>query len=104
MAVVRASADGIVIAVRLTPKGARDSLDGHARLSDGSDVLQVRVRAPPAENAANKALIVLLAKVLRVPKSSVTIVAGRSARIKRVKVVGDARSLSERIERWSDTS
>jgi len=42
-----AAADGIVIAVRLTPKGGRDALDGMARLSDGQMVLKARVRAAP---------------------------------------------------------
>jgi uncharacterized protein len=103
MAFYRVVPGGIAIAVRLTPKGGRDSIDGSGRLSDGSEVLQVRVRAVPAEEAANRALIAILAKSLHVAKSSVTIVSGRSARVKQVRIAGDSRLLAEGIERWSDT-
>ena len=37
--------DGIILAVRLTPKGGRDAIDGTETLSDGRAVLRVRVRA-----------------------------------------------------------
>ena len=48
-----ASPSGIVIAVRLTPKGGRDSIDGIDALSDGRSVLKARVRALPSEGEAN---------------------------------------------------
>src|ERR1044072_3767782 len=56
--------DGIVLAVRLTPKGGRDAIDGIATLSDGNTVLKVRVRAAPFEGEANAALGRVLAKAL----------------------------------------
>ena len=37
------SPDGIVLAVRLTPKGGRDAIDGIATLSDGNTVLKVQI-------------------------------------------------------------
>ena len=37
--------DGVSVAVRLTPKGGRDAIDGIETLSDGRAVLNVRVRA-----------------------------------------------------------
>jgi uncharacterized protein len=103
MAFYRVAPDGIVITVRLTPKGGRDAVEGPARLSDGSEVLRIRVGAPPADDAANMALVALLAGGLRVPKSTVTIVSGRHGRLKQVKVAGDSRSLSEGIEQWSSS-
>jgi uncharacterized protein YggU (UPF0235/DUF167 family) len=67
MACYRAVAGGVVIAVRLTPKAARETIDGIGRLSDGREVLIARVRTPPADGAANAALVMLLAKALKVP-------------------------------------
>jgi len=55
----------------------------------GQRVLKVAVAAPPVDGAANQALIALLAKRLTIPKSSVSLVAGASARIKRLAVAGD---------------
>ena len=86
-----AAPDGVVIAVRLTPKGGRDSIDGIETMSDGRAVLKARVRAAPHEGAANEALAALLAKSLGVPPRSVEIVGGATSRIKRVHVVGEAR-------------
>jgi uncharacterized protein YggU (UPF0235/DUF167 family) len=37
-----------MLAVRLTPRGGRDAIDGIEQLSDGRRVLKVRVRAAAA--------------------------------------------------------
>ena len=66
-------------------------------LSDGSAVVQARVRAPPADGAANAALVRLLATALRVPKSAIEIVAGHSNRLKQVRIAGEPDDLVERI-------
>ena len=93
------SPDGIVLAVRLTPKGGRDAIDGIATLSDGNTVLKVRVRAAPFEGEANAAMGRVLAKALGVPPTRVEIVGGATSRIKRVKVSGDAAALGAALEK-----
>jgi uncharacterized protein len=51
----------------------------------------VRVAAAPADGAANDEVIKLLAKSLGVPKSSVKLVSGQTARLKRVELpLGEA--------------
>src|SRR5229473_532109 len=89
-----ASADGVTLAVRLTPKGGRDAIDGIERLADGRTVLKVRVRAAASEGEANAALIKLLAKTLGVAPRDVSLVAGATARLKRVKVGGAGATLA----------
>ena len=91
--------DGIVLAVRLTPKGGRDAIDGIATLSDGNTVLKVRVRAAPFEGEANAAMGRVLAKALGVPPTRVEIVGGATSRIKRVKVYGNAAALGAALEK-----
>lgn len=93
------SADGIVLSVRLTPKGGRDALDGIEVMADGRAVLKARVRAAPVEGEANAALGRLLAKQLGVPPSHVEIAAGANARIKRVAISGDPQKLAAALER-----
>ena len=85
----RAEAAGLSIVVRLTPKGGRDAIDGVEHLADGRTALKVRVRAAPSDGEANAALVEVIAKALRVPARQVSLVAGASARIKRVQVAGD---------------
>jgi hypothetical protein len=90
---------GVVVTVRLTPKGGRDAVDGIETLSDGSAVLKVRVRAIPSDGAANAALGRVLAKALSVPPRDVEIISGHSSRIKRVKMSGEATALIVALEK-----
>jgi uncharacterized protein (TIGR00251 family) len=94
-----AAADGIVLTVRLTPKGGRDSIDGIEETSDGRPVLKVRVRAAPSDGDANDALVRLIAKTVGVPPRAVNLVTGHTARLKRLKIDGSAIALAEALER-----
>jgi uncharacterized protein len=54
----------------------------------------------PVEGAANPALIAFLAEALRLRKSDIAIVAGESARVKRLDIAGDPAVLGERVSAW----
>jgi uncharacterized protein len=94
-----AAAGGLVVCVRVTPKGGRDALDGVAPLSDGRTALKARVRAAPSDGAANAALVRLIAEAAGVPAGSVAIVGGAAARIKRLKIAGDAATIAGALQR-----
>jgi hypothetical protein len=96
----RSEEAGIVLAVRLTPRGGRDAVEGIGALADGREVVLARVRAAPTEGEANRALVALLAKALGVAKSAVTIAAGQAARRKEVRIAGDPAALAARVEAW----
>lgn len=93
----RLDREGLVLAVRLTPKSAKDAVDGLGTLSDGRLVVLARVRAVPEKGAANAALEALLAKALGVGKSLVSVEGGATARLKQVRVSGDAADIAERV-------
>ena len=76
------------IAVRLTPRGGRDAVDGWGEDADGRPLLKVRVSAPPVDGEANAALLKLIAKILGTPRSSVRIASGEGARVKILAVDG----------------
>ena len=95
----RATADGVVVACRLTPKGGRDAIDGVATLADGASVLLVRVRAAPEDGKANEALRRLIAETLGVAASKARLLAGAKSRLKQVAVTGEAEALAERLGR-----
>ena len=94
-----AAAGGVTLAVRLTPKGGRDAIDGIERMADGRAVLKVRVAAPPSEGEANDALIRLIAKGLGVPPRDVGLAAGATARVKRLTIAGDPGRLIGALEK-----
>jgi uncharacterized protein (TIGR00251 family) len=93
----RISTKGVSIALRVTPRGGRDGVDGIEQLSDGRSVLKVRVRAIADGGEANRAVLVLLAKSLGVPKASVSLLSGATSRLKQVAVEGDPARLTEAL-------
>jgi uncharacterized protein len=95
----RAGPHGLALAVRVTPKGGRDALDGIAELSDGTCVLKVRVRAAASEGEANAALIRVVAAALAVPARAVVLVAGGRGRLKRLQIGGEGAALAAALER-----
>jgi uncharacterized protein YggU (UPF0235/DUF167 family) len=71
------------LAVRLTPGGGADLIEG---VADG--VLRTRVAARPVDGAANDALLRLLADALGVPRSRVSLRSGARSRVKVIEVDG----------------
>ncbi len=93
------AADGIILTVRLTPKGGRDAIDGIEATSDGRPVLKARVRVAPSDGEANDALVRLIANALGVPPRAVELIAGPTARLKRLKIHGSVIVLAGALER-----
>jgi uncharacterized protein len=94
-----AAVDGVVLAVRVVPKGGRDAVEGFEQMADGRMVVKARVRAAASGGEANFALTRLIARTLDVPPSRVTLLAGASARIKRLKIQGDAGALAGALQK-----
>jgi uncharacterized protein (TIGR00251 family) len=90
--------DHLRLAVRLTPNGGRDAIDGIEADGEGETFLKARVTAVPEKGKANKALILLIAKSVRIPKSSVSLVSGETARKKILRIDGDPEDLVKKLE------
>jgi uncharacterized protein (TIGR00251 family) len=95
----RYSTQGISVALRVTPRGGRDDIDGIETLADGRAVVKVRVCAVADGGQANRAVTELLAKALGVPKGKVRILSGATSRLKQVAVDGDSAKLGEALRR-----
>ena len=89
---------GLVLTLRVTPNAGRDRIEGVELRADGSAVLRVRVQAVPDKGKANAAVIALLGKALGVPKRSVSLVSGETARLKVVAVAGEPSALAAAVE------
>jgi uncharacterized protein len=88
---------GVEVRVRVTPRGGGDALDGIDTLSDGRQVLNVRVRSAPENGAANEGVRRLLSRALGRPASAVGLTAGATARVKVFKVAGEAEALGSTL-------
>ena len=71
------------IKIKLAPRSSRNEILG--REGDG---YKVKVTSPPVEGMANKALVALLAEKLGVPKRDIEITAGKTSRMKTVRIHG----------------
>jgi uncharacterized protein (TIGR00251 family) len=81
-----------MILIRDTPQGATFSVKVHPRAKKNAIVgevggaLKVALTAPPVEGKANEACIRFLSEMLDVPRSSITIAAGETSRLKVIRV------------------
>lgn len=82
------------LAVRVTPRAARDAVAGF----DSEGTLLVRVTAPPADGAANAAVTKLLARALGLPSRDVVLAGGATSRQKRFEVPLPEDEVRRRLE------
>lgn len=90
--------DHLVLAVRLTPNGGRDQIDGIEPDAEGKAWLKARVSVVPEKGKANKALIALVAKSLGLAKSSVNLVSGETSRKKILRIDAEPEDLIKKLE------
>jgi uncharacterized protein (TIGR00251 family) len=95
----RYSTQGTSVALRVTPRGGRDDIDGLETLANGRSVVKVRVRAIAEGGAANRAVIELLAKALGVPKGKVRVLSGMTSRLKQIAIDGDPAKLGDLLRK-----
>ena len=88
---MRAVDDGVAVRLRVTPRGGTDRIEGFLRL---------RVSAVAEKGRANAAVVKLLAKAWRLPRTALAITAGETGRDKVVTVAGDTAVLEARISAW----
>jgi uncharacterized protein (TIGR00251 family) len=97
----QAVAGGLRVAVRLTPKASRDRIQEIAVDADGQALFKVQVTAVPEDGKANAALLKLLSKSWKLPKSDMEIVQGATDRRKVIMISGDGAELAHRLEQWT---
>jgi hypothetical protein len=83
MSVVTQKQDGVCISIRVQPRSSRSGVAGLY-----GESVRICLKSAPVDDAANMECGVLLAKLFGVPRSSVTLVSGRSSRSKVMKIEG----------------
>jgi uncharacterized protein (TIGR00251 family) len=91
--------------LRVTPNAARERIEGIVTDVDGKPYLKVAVTVVPENGKANAAVIKLIAKDLRLPKSALSIASGATARRKTLLIAGEPRDLeiklNAKIAEWT---
>jgi len=78
---VQESNGGATFAVKVRPRAKKNTVSGEL-----GDALKVSLTAPPVDGKANEACIEFFAKLLKVPRSSVTIASGQTSRTKIIRI------------------
>ncbi|MBU0724437.1 MAG: DUF167 domain-containing protein [Alphaproteobacteria bacterium] len=94
---------GVRARIRLTPGSSADRIQGLVEDEAGASVLKIAVTAIPEDGKANAALVKLLAKSWKLPKSDLRIVLGLTDRRKTVEIAGDSDVLMRRLTDWLET-
>jgi uncharacterized protein (TIGR00251 family) len=93
-------ADGLLVRLRVTPRARHTGVGGVVAEAGGDVRLKVSVSAPPENGRANAAVLALLAKEWRLPRSSLSIRAGDADRRKIVAVAGVPNELMAALLMW----
>jgi uncharacterized protein (TIGR00251 family) len=72
-----------LVAIRVQPRASREGVQGVR-----GEAIAIQLKAAPVDGAANAALLKLLARVLKVPQSSIELVRGFTGRSKWIRVEG----------------
>jgi hypothetical protein len=84
---------GISFSVKVHPRAKKNTITGEV-----GGTLRLSLTASPVDGKANDACIDFFAKLLKVPRSSISIAAGQTSRIKVIRVAGlSADYLRERL-------
>jgi uncharacterized protein (TIGR00251 family) len=80
---LREHRDGVTIDLHVQPRASKNEIVGLQ-----GEELKVRLTSPPVEGEANRLCVEFFAKMLKVPKSTVELVAGEKSRHKRLLIRG----------------
>ena len=80
---IHETAGGISFQVKVHPRAKKNGITGTL-----GEALRLSLTAPPVEGRANEACIEFFARLLKVPRSSITIASGRSSRLKVIRITG----------------
>ena len=75
--------DALLLKIFVQPRASRNRFCG---IHDGE--LKLQLTSPPVDGAANECCREFLAKQLKRPKSSITIISGETSRHKRLRIEG----------------
>src|SRR5438552_4645232 len=82
---IQETATGISFQVKVHPRAKKNGITGTL-----GEALRLSLTAPPVEGRANEACIEFFARLLKVPRSSITIASGRCSRLKVIRITGIA--------------
>lgn len=84
-------ATNVILPIKVKPNSRQE------KVTFENGMLLMRVNAPPRDGEANEAVIRLLAELLRIPKSQITIAGGHSSSLKRISIPDGYKAAVDRL-------
>ena len=78
---------------KVIPKSSRNEIS----TLDGG-IIKIRITAPPVDGMANRAVIELISKELKIPKKDIVILSGDKSKNKKIRVHGIAHLNFNKVE------
>jgi uncharacterized protein (TIGR00251 family) len=72
-----------VVTIKVIPRSSINKIVGFE-----GDILKVKVKSAPVDGSANRDLIVLLSKCVKVAKEKIEILSGHKSRLKKIRFYG----------------
>ncbi len=91
---------GTVLRVRLSPNASGTGIKGIFRNEKNEEYLKIAVVSPPEKGRANKELIALVAKKLKIAKSEIELVSGEISHYKKLLIKNGGENVCRRLEEW----
>jgi hypothetical protein len=88
-----ATADGVYVHIKVTPKAAKNRVGPTMQDGTGQSILKIYVTEPPEDGKANESVIKLLAKLWKLPKTSIKVARGHTDKRKVLHIAGDCETL-----------
>jgi uncharacterized protein len=83
MILIQQAGGAVSFTVKIHPRAKQNAITGEL-----GDALKLSLTAPPIDGRANDACIDFFAKLLKLPRSSVTIASGQTSRTKTIRITG----------------
>ena len=83
MTVINELQNGVTFGVKVHPRAKKNAITGEL-----GDAIKLSLTTPPIDGRANDGCIEFFAKLLKVPRSSITIASGAGGRNKVIRVTG----------------
>jgi hypothetical protein len=83
MTATKNSQDVTTLAIKVHPRAKKNAITGEV-----GGALKLSLTSPPLDGKANQACIDFFAKLLKMPRSSITIAAGQTSRNKLIRIEG----------------
>ncbi len=94
------TSEGIKLHLKVTPQASVNKIADVGIDGQGAAFLRVYVTAVADGGKANSALLKLLSKSWKIPKSSVKIVRGKNQRFKVIEIIGDPDDLYRKLTQY----